>query len=253
MNQKNYLFISGCGRSGTSALTILLGSHPEICLGMERYGHLVTPKSFCIDQSYFKPDRFLDLKPGDTFYSDLLDFHKWCPNISEKIVTASIVGDKRPEYFLVFDKLNEVFDSPKFIHIIRNYSDVAFSWEARAKITKDWPEKKDAVRSITDWNLANEKALEAYRKGYPILVVDYDRIFSSDIESELDRILTFLDASWSGETRQVATSSIRANAARLATEREQRIDSLQGRVDIDSIKKKANTNNYERLLKLSSE
>jgi hypothetical protein len=252
MQSKRYLFISGCARSGTSALTILLGSHPEICLGMERYGHLVDPEKFSIDQSFFEPERFLDLRPTDTFYTDLLAFHKWCPNLPEKIRSASIVGDKRPEYYRVFDKLNSTFINPKFIHIIRNYVDVAFSWEARAKLTKDWPESKDALRSIKDWNAANEQALEAHSNGYAIMIVDYDLLFSSTMDCQLDRILNFLDLTWNDPSREAVVSSIKANALRISNERQQRAELLKSDIELQLLAKSAITDNFNKLIELSN-
>ena len=253
MTKKTYLFISGCGRSGTSALTTLLGSHPDICLGMERYANLVSPDNFCLDKSYFEADRFSELRPDDTFYNDLQCFHKWCPNIDQKIKNSKIVGDKRPEYYMVFDKLSEAFDKPLFIHIIRNYLDVSFSWEERAKITRDWPEKRDAIASINHWNIANQKALEACKMSRSILIVDYENVFSDTIQHEVDRIMNFIGLQWNDQTREIAISNIRANAKRLSEKRLIRAQVFNEQVDVDSLKKHANLDQYNKLLQLSKE
>ena len=109
MNMKKNLFIAGCARSGTSALVQLLTGSPKIVLGMERYGHLVQPDNFRLSPAHFIKERFLTLERDDTFYDNLLDFHKFDPNFVEKIDECEWIGDKRPDLYESYDQLFEAF------------------------------------------------------------------------------------------------------------------------------------------------
>jgi len=118
MMDQRYLFITGCARSGTTALAKLVGSHNNIIMGIERFGCLVSPKNFTMTKDHFKFDRFFDVKPGDTFYNNFDDFHKWDSNIRNKIKTVKYIGDKRPDLYHVYDKLFAEFENAKVLFMM---------------------------------------------------------------------------------------------------------------------------------------
>ena len=175
---KGYLFISGCGRSGTSALAQLIGSHKRIILGMERYGHLVNNNNFSLTKSHFTKERFLNINENDTFYNDFDEFHKWDPNIKNKFVEGyDYIGDKRPELYLAIEKLNKIFNYPKHIYIYRNIYDVAMSWEHRANVEKSWPEQRNYKMAVSNWNESLKIALDAVKKYKNFACVKYENLY----------------------------------------------------------------------------
>ncbi len=58
------LFVSGVGRSGTSALVNVLNTHPEILMGQERF--FWTIRNNTISTAHFAKERFLDVREEDT-------------------------------------------------------------------------------------------------------------------------------------------------------------------------------------------
>lgn len=177
---KKNLFVAGCARSGTSALVQLLTGSSKIVLGMERYGHLVQPDNFKLTPEHFTKERFLTLESGDTFYDDVLDFHKFDPKIIEKLDTCEWIGDKRPDLYESYDQLFENFPEAKVIFIYRDITEVASSYHGRIQEGKNWPATKNFESAVREWNRSLFLTREAIKKGYDITVVDYDSIFCSE-------------------------------------------------------------------------
>jgi len=185
MNMKKYLFIAGCARSGTSALAQLLGNHSKIVMGMERYGHLVNKDDFKLTPKHFEPERFLKIEPDDTFYNDFKKFHEWDERIEKKLKEKSYtyIGDKRPEFYLVYDELFETFPNAKVVFIFRNLYEVASSWNKRAEEGQNWPAHKNFQKAVYAWNDSLRKTLEALEK-YPenIVCLRYEDIFIKGVD-----------------------------------------------------------------------
>lgn len=188
---KKYLFVAGCARSGTSALVQLLSGSPKIALGMERFGHLVNPNDFSLTPEHFTKARFLKLEEGDTFYDDVLDFHKFDPDLINKLDTSEWVGDKRPDLYESYDQLFESFPNAKVIFIYRSIAEVASSFHGRIQEGKNWPATKNFESAVREWNRSLYLTREALNKGYDIAVVDYDSIFLGDLD--LTPLFSFLN------------------------------------------------------------
>lgn len=166
------LFIAGCPRSGTSALTDYLNAHPEILITMERYKHTmhITPE-------LFTPERLLDFRPGETRQpreqlAALLQSKRW--------EDLKWVGDKRPTYFLRYEELSEHNTGAHFIYVYRPLEDVAESFQEKAERPDGWRLTfEDGVRL---WNVGLRRTRRFWRsRGSPgalLLVVDYDSFFS---------------------------------------------------------------------------
>ena len=149
---RQLLFICGCPRSGTTATRTLLNTHPQVCIGMERYSSLAAAgKRF--EASLFKKERFLSLQPSDTFYSQA-EFDSFHTGSRDKFDNAVYVGDKIPT---LYKRMNDVFaltPTPVVVFLLRDLRNVAESYNQRARNPRDpyWSKRRDAFAAIRDWN-----------------------------------------------------------------------------------------------------
>ncbi len=189
--QKN-LFVIGCPRSGTTALGKLLNTHPAICLGVERYTLLSFPKHFRLNPSLFTYERFFDLQPGDTFYSDMEAFFPEYANLRDKYIDSIYVGDKIPILYKAVDKLVENFPGAKIILITRNIFHVAASYLRRARDETDstWQRTRGLQAAVEDWARAIE-VLDRIRHRKNVIPVCYELFFDDD--APLRRVCDTLD------------------------------------------------------------
>lgn len=196
---RDYLFISGCGRSGTTALAQLIGSHRSIVMGIERYGKLEREDNFALTEELFATERFLEIREGDTFYSDFDKFHCWDRELKSKIFDPDLkyIGDKKPTLFMVYDRLFEAFPNAKVIFIYRDIYEVAESWNKRAEHGVNWPKHKDYRQAVTSWNDSLENTLENIRSGKNIVCVNYGDLFidQKDISSIFESLGLDIDDS----------------------------------------------------------
>jgi hypothetical protein len=182
------LFVCGCARSGTSALTLALNAHPEIVLGMERYfSYLATHGRLSPD--LFQYDRFFDVKEGDTFYDSLNFFEKNYKSSREKFAGAKYVGDKIPALTAYISKLIEDFPESKIICIVRNVIDVSASFENRARAGTFWPKNRNADTAVDYWNRSLVD-IAGHAHSPNVLVVIYEDLFVDKIG--WDRLSDFL-------------------------------------------------------------
>lgn len=186
-----YLFIAGCARSGTSALAHMIGSNDKIVMGMERFGHLVSPDDFRLTPAHFEKNRFFDVQSGDTFYQDFERFHRFDKNIRDKFGFATYFGDKRPDLYESYDQLYEAFPSAKVLFIYRDVKEVASSYQDRVLKGEDWPAYKNYERAVSEWNRSLYLTREAINKGFDIKVVDYESVFVKCVD--IQPIFDWLD------------------------------------------------------------
>jgi len=177
--EKKFLFIAGCGRSGTSALTTIIGSHARIALGLERYNKLMKKSNFLLTREHFTKERFLNVQMGDTQYSDF-SRHLVHHNISEKWDQCKLVGVKYPPADIIYSELKKVFGDFYYIFIYRNIFDVAESWNRKAASEAAWPAEKNYIKAVKRWNLSLQKTLHLINMGEPIICVKYEDLFFSD-------------------------------------------------------------------------
>ena len=102
-----YLFIAGAGRSGTSILTELISSHPEISLGMERFKRLYNKN--VLSKGHFNEKRFNLFDASETnIMADSEQYLNYYKLILSKYSESKIVGDKCPHLFKNYDYLNSI-------------------------------------------------------------------------------------------------------------------------------------------------
>lgn len=192
-NNKKYIFISGCDRSGTTAAVRLLNAHSKICIGMERYKGLIndSEKLKTLTEDRFKKENFFDIKDEETniqwdyFYNPL----------EEKFNDCSYVGDKVPRYFQIYGHLKSKFPNSKHIFLVRDPVEVANSWKVRAQDARDvnWLSTNDVQRAVQVWNSSLKVAYKKMKTGdLNIIFVSYSDLFSGD-DLTLQHILKFLE------------------------------------------------------------
>ncbi|MDA9208330.1 sulfotransferase [Octadecabacter sp.] len=171
MSHRDFLFVGGCVRSGTTALTRVLNAHPNVIVGEERYiqawgKHKVRP-------AHFEKDRFLDYQEGDSTRG----FYKFRDE-ADRFGNERYVGDKHPFVFWFYDDFEKHFDDANVVYILRNPVSVCESAQARADDPSD-RFHMDGKRALGFWNDSLKRTLDALNKGARIIVVCYEDIFGS--------------------------------------------------------------------------
>ena len=174
------LFVTGCQRSGTTAFAEYLNHHPEIFVGVERYGRIpakdLTPEHFSFERilDYGAED---SLRPRE-YYEELL-----LNKDSEKL---KWIGDKFPGYAKWLRPLSENNPGAYFIILYRPIEEVAESWEARSKNPDDpWLGGKDGFALGVDmWNNIQQKTRGFIESGLGegVLLVSYHDFFERNEE-----------------------------------------------------------------------
>ena len=195
MNQaeKNFLFLCGCARSGTTALWRLIAAHPKIAMGMERFIERCNPDDFTLVPDLFEKDRFYTLTEGDTHKKSLTQggAGEYYGALNERYNDCVLFGDKAPRLFKHYDDLFKNFPNIKIIFIYRNIFDVAQSFEVRkAKPDDSWDRGHKAA--VSEWNQSLNQTLKwLEKKPANILPVEYEALFFGDYP--VDNISDFLE------------------------------------------------------------
>jgi hypothetical protein len=191
---KDYLFVCGCARSGTSITTELLRSHPKIAIGRERYNSLFKTNSQSFNSALFERLRFCqELLDTDTHHRQLDSYYS---RVLANWNQYQYIGDKVPSLFKQYDVLMSGFFTPKILFLLRNIFDVSQSWEMRRKESiannGPWEHDKGYEAAIDEWNISLSNTLRAM-EDYPdnILVVSYETLFSD--QKSLKRIFDFVN------------------------------------------------------------
>jgi len=188
-DDKKYVFVGGCARSGTSVLTSIIGSHQKILLGKERYNKLMHKNSFSLSKAHFAKDRFLTIRDGDTFYDDFNKF-KDHMGIGEKFNNAVFVGLKYPQFDRIYHLMEQQFGAFKYLYIYRNIMDVAESWNRRAENGDNWPKDKNYLKAVERWNQSLQNTLQQLKNGADIICIHYDDLVFTNkyIQPIFDRL-----------------------------------------------------------------
>lgn len=186
------LFIAGCPRSGTTALTEYLNQHEAILICNERYKYAPHPRN--ITMSLFTFDRILDYREGETnipreHHVDLLK--------RKDPAKLKWVGDKRGMYVKWFELLSENNPGARFIVIHRPVEEVAESFEARKEDPRDqW--RADFREAVERWNLALKRTREFVESDLaPVLILHYHDFFYRN-ETCVPLVSEFLEIEFEG-------------------------------------------------------
>lgn len=197
-NTTGLIFIGGCPRSGTTALTEFLNRDPRIVLGMERYKYIVKK----IGPDHFSAEHFFKLDKSET---NILR-NQYYEELQSKFAKQSVrfMGDKVPNYNLHMVHLAKRFPGCKFIMLVRDLFSVAGSFNVRAMDANDiWPKENDYRLALDLWNkcLENIRDFMETKWNDQLFLVNYERFFSNEI-NYLERLYEFLEIDLTNKMRK---------------------------------------------------
>lgn len=252
--EKNYLFVCGIQRSGTTALANLVNWHSEVCVCIERFRNLMRNNK--IEQ--FTPDRFeldklLDFSDDATNLTPEKSerFHGFYESVRANYEQLKFVGDKVPNNHRFIESIHKKFERAKFLFIVRDIHDTACSWQARAEREGDgWPETKTAEKAVAPWNDCNRVFLKM-KLAYPDAchVVGYEQFFDGDADdlSPVDQLTDFLKLNAEERLYSAFTNARKIYSTNIKT-KSRTLDP-----DVyDGIEKAADLDVYKQLLALQS-
>lgn len=211
-------FLISIERTGSSMLTAMLNSHPEILSPPEEpfliylypaYKNKIHWKEHEIDkfineykllseripELYFSP--FSELKKSMLLCKDDLDFQSLCRLIylhfiplKDKNPIKQII-DKQIKYILFLDKIAEIIPDSKFLILVRDYRDVICSWKKRGLGSSN-----QAAYLAELWNISYSSALNSIKK-HPerFMICRYEDLIANP-ETALKKIVSFLGATY---------------------------------------------------------
>jgi hypothetical protein len=171
----NLLFVSGVGRSGTSALVNVLNANEHLLIGQERFFWKFRKEQLTPD--LFEKDRFLDVRAEDTH--EYAGLKVKVGSLPERYDKATYIGDKFPSLFRHFDTIFPAFPDARHLYIVRNPLSVIESYDARNKNPND------------SWKLTWQDGMEAWNESVgkvaalpevqlqKFVLVQYEELFKS--------------------------------------------------------------------------
>ncbi len=188
------LFLAGVARSGTTALRSVLGAHPDIAVGMERFKKLWGSEIGSITPELFERERFFDFSDGLTNITPDVEWaQERLADLDAKWDTARYRGDKMT--VIRAQRLWENFPDARFCFIVRDVAQVASSWQRRAADDTDvsWRRDADAATSVAAWNTALQRVGKAVgQRPDRAVVVEYTRFFGDPDATAFHGIMDFL-------------------------------------------------------------
>jgi len=195
-------FIVCIERTGSSMLSAMINSHPELLSTSEEPFALYFSTAYRNKNSYTSEEikelveRFRltaekniqlyfspleELENSLLRHKDNLPFNKLCELIylhfiplkpKEKITH---IIDKQIKFILYIDKLSTIFPGSKFIILVRDYHDVIASWRKRGLASG---RKVAYIASV--WNLSYKKALVAFKQNpEKIKIIRYEDLVTN--------------------------------------------------------------------------
>ncbi len=241
----DYCFVLGCDRSGTTALTRLLHSHPAVVLGMERYKYRLSSKELpAFGPALFERERFLDFQPEDTNITPENErFRGHYELAAARLAEGNVryLGDKIVAKTPLALALKAQFPSPRIVFIYRDLLRVASSFCVRARNPNDtnWPEDRTHETALTRWNEGFD-AIDAFT-GAPgsgeVFLVRYERVFNGD-ERTCNALFEFLGLDVTPEVAKhfrAATANWSEHEAKPLALTDQQKASLEAQLDAGSL------------------
>lgn len=161
IQDKQFLFIIGAPRSGTTWLQIMLGEHPQVCTSVEL---TLFDRYIGSWMETWKHETENAHRPGLNLFWTEAEFHGFLRDFAYQTYAKALatkpeathVLDKRPSYSEHVESIQALLPNARFIHIIRDGRDVTTSMMAAAK--DFWFQTDTMQKSATRWQ---EKVLQA--------------------------------------------------------------------------------------------
>lgn len=252
-------FIVGMGRSGTTLLTNMLNSNPEIIASPENEFIIHSYNTF-YQQNFSDEkvvDAFIDMfsqnfnrvisiwKPGPELKSDILQlkdtsFANICKlaylnyplSLKDKNNVTWVI-DKNPSYSLHIDKISEIFPDAKFIVIVRDYRDNILS---RRKYSD---ENVPIHKLAADWNYYYDSIFKSLAtKNIPFHLIKYEDL-ASDPTKHLQSLCSYINVPYTEQMLnfQELSKEIKKHAVEnVSKEKNEKIQRMHG-----NLEKKVNT------------
>lgn len=185
-----FLFVSGCPRSGTTALTTILNWAPRCFLGQERFNMLFNRDGASFTPSLFTPERIRTFMPMDCGYATFEAQPAYTSHFANKealakLEDAEVLGDKLISLWANFSALEAPAWDGKVVdvlHIVRDVRDVAESYQARFLNEADnW--QADFEKGVVVWSQSVNRTYEwvtraqATQTRAKVRIVNYDHLF----------------------------------------------------------------------------
>jgi LPS sulfotransferase NodH len=184
---KQFVFIVGAARSGTTWLQAMLGAHPAVCTfgELQLYDYYTAPwvKAWKRQQEVSRFNGLPTIWNEEQLYEILREFLKRIySRVLETKPEASIVLDKHPGYSAHVEHINRLIPNAKFIHMIRDGRDVAVSLRAASQgWGRLWaPAVIESAASL--WKSSVIEARKARDYGGRYMEVRYEELLSEGIQ-----------------------------------------------------------------------
>ncbi len=171
---KEFLFLTGCPRSGTGAAMRVLRASHDIVMPSERFIHRMWADDG-LHPGLFERERFFRDEPGDTFYQ--FAENPYFPVAQKRFDRARFIGDKIPTLYRRFDQLAERFPGAKVVCILRPVEAVAASYKRRLLSGDPYWTSGGAEQAVSDWN-EMVRMMRAPPEALRIHFLDYDALFT---------------------------------------------------------------------------
>lgn len=208
---ENIVFIIGCGRSGTTWLHLMLGSHEQIATGQESqlFHNYIRPMRdrWLMEINYPKDSnlRFHGISSyikEEQFYGLLRNFADgvFC-NVMKEKPGATHFLEKSPNNSFNVDIIARCYPKARFIHVIRDGRDVAASMLAAGKGWGRYWAPSRVEPAALEWKTAIHDSRTASELSPYYMEVRYEDLLDKGYQ-ELERIFQFLDIPCSQEQVQ---------------------------------------------------
>lgn len=186
---RRILLVTGCPRSGTTALVRLLNTHPQVAIGVERFTRRLLDTGR-LERELFDPERFERFQKGD---GNRVSFDSAATKTAvAKASHAEVIGDKSPNPAEVFKAAKAIGDV-SLVVVLREPQAVARSFQVRADRARQsneaaqyWPATRDFRQGIREFNgaiaatLSFVTEIEAdseLKKRIRLKIVEYESMF----------------------------------------------------------------------------
>jgi hypothetical protein len=189
---REYVFLVGAPRSGTTWLQIMLARHPDLSTCQET--HLFSSFLSSMQQhwrQFAKSNRGAGLQAAISHGKFIELERHFALSVLDSIGDAPIILEKTPAHVTVLSDIMEVLPEARFIHIIRDPRSVAASLAAAGK---DWGHSwasTDSMRNARRWMNCVTAGIALRDRPSIYCEVRYEDLLT-DAAAELERIFTWI-------------------------------------------------------------